>query len=376
MMAAMLLACAAAPLAWAGGGSAAAEAPRTRNVAILVYPGVEILDFAGPSEVLQAAGSFADHSGTPAFRLYTVGRGTAPVVSQRFIRITPDQTIADAPRPDILVIPGGASDALSQDPEMMAWIKKSATEAEVTLTVCTGVFPLAKAGLLDGLDITTFYNAVSHLRTEAPRATVHAGRRFIDNGRFITTAGVSAGIDGSLHLVARLLGRQVAERTAQYMEYRWAPEAYLASTYPYLNPSTDDDGRALQQAGVAEEQGDTAAAAREYRRLLERRPDNAAASYQLGRLLVGSRDYEGAYAAFAQAAASPGLAASASYNAACALALQKRKTEAVQWLEKAIAAGFSDPKAILSDPDLASLRDEPRVLALIVGAGSSPAPGQ
>ena len=232
----------------------AAAAPR--NVAIVIYEGVEILDFAGPAEVLAAAGGFASPGGGTALNVYTVSKSTKPLKSQGFIPIVPEYSIENAPRPDLVVVPGGNSGSITNDPEFFAWVKGAAGKAEVTLTVCTGAFVLAKAGYLDGKEITTWYGAVEKLQKAAPKSTVQAGRRFVDNGRFVTTAGVSAGIDGSLHVVARLFGRAVADQTARYMEYHWTPEPYLAKGYALLNPSTDEAGRRRQMAELERTSGD------------------------------------------------------------------------------------------------------------------------
>ena len=203
----------------------------TRNVAIVLYEGVELLDFAGPGEVFAAAADFGAVDGQSAFRVYTVATSKAPLTSQGFVRILPDFSTEDAPKPDLIVVPGGNSGALANDAHFMAWARQAFDGAEVSLSVCTGAFVLAKAGLLDGRTVTTWYGAIEALRKAAPRASVQEGRRFVDQGRVVTTAGVSAGIDGALHLVARLLGRDVADKTARYMEYRWTPEAYLVQTY-------------------------------------------------------------------------------------------------------------------------------------------------
>jgi transcriptional regulator GlxA family with amidase domain len=102
---------------------------------------------------------------------------------------------------------------------LIDWIKQASSQAELVLAVCTGALLLAKAGLLDGLEATTHHGAIELLREVAPRTTVHADRRFVDNGQVICSAGIAAGIDMSLHVVGRLLGREVAERTARQMEY-------------------------------------------------------------------------------------------------------------------------------------------------------------
>lgn len=196
----------------------AGDAPKRRNVAIFVHEGVELLDFAGPGEVFAAAG------GHKAFRVYTVAATKDPITSQRFLKVTPEFTLADCPKPDIIVLPGGATGIPLKDVKVIDWIKATAAEAEVVLSVCTGAFLLAKAGLLDDKEATTHWGSIDRLREAAPKTKVHADRRVVDNGKVVTAAGVSAGIDASLHVVSRLLGKEAAKDAARYMEYRWTPD--------------------------------------------------------------------------------------------------------------------------------------------------------
>lgn len=194
------------------------------NVAIVIQNRMELLDFAGPGEVFAAAGS----EDARPFRVFTVAATKDPITSQGFAEIVPDFSIDEAPRPDILVIPGGGHSNLINDPRMMAWIGRTARSAQYTLSVCTGALVLAAAGLLDDQEATTWYGAIDRLRAAAPRTVVHTNTRFVDNGTIITTAGISAGIDGSLHLVSRLLSPDAARGVAGYMEYdRWQPNAGL-----------------------------------------------------------------------------------------------------------------------------------------------------
>jgi transcriptional regulator GlxA family with amidase domain len=186
-----------------------------RKVAILVFPGVELLDFAGPGEVFAAAG---------AFDLVTVGVTTEPVVSQGFVTITPQHSIGTCPRPDILVVPGGGVGNVTSSAAFMDWIRATSATAEHVLSVCNGAIILAKAGLLDGLEATTHHSALAALRRSAPTATVHEDRRYVDNGKVVTAAGVSSGIDMALHVVSRLLSPESARLAAEYMEYRWQEE--------------------------------------------------------------------------------------------------------------------------------------------------------
>jgi transcriptional regulator GlxA family with amidase domain len=205
----------------AAGAAPAGAAVKTsgkRKVAIFIHEGVELLDFSGPGEVFASA----DHR--QAFEVYTVAASAGEVVSQGFVTIKPQYTFANCPPPDVVILPGGRTDVPLADPAVINWIKDSSQKAEVVMSVCTGAFLLAKAGLLDGREATTHWSAVASLRQEAPKTTVRENRRYIDNGKIITAAGVSAGIDASLHVVDKLLGREVAANTAHYMEYKWQPE--------------------------------------------------------------------------------------------------------------------------------------------------------
>ncbi|MBD2755288.1 DJ-1/PfpI family protein [Spirosoma sp. BT704] len=197
---------------------------KKRNVAIFIHNGVEILDFAGPSEVFAS---------TEGFAVYTVSLTKEPVISQGFIKIIPTYSLTDCPKPDIVVLPGGKTGPFIENKPLIDWIKHTATQAEVMLSVCTGAGLLAKAGLLDGKQATTFHSYIESLQRATPNAKILANTRFVDNGQIITTAGVSAGIDGALHVVAKLKGQAIAHQTARYMEYdKWKPEEGLI-----VNPS-------------------------------------------------------------------------------------------------------------------------------------------
>jgi transcriptional regulator GlxA family with amidase domain len=211
--------CAVLALAPDGRADGPAKDPKGRlNVAIFIHDGVELLDFAGPGEVFAAAG------GGTAFRVYTVATSRDPITSQGFLKVTPEFTLIDCPKPDVVVLPGGATGVPLRDPKVIDWVKVTAADADVVLSVCTGAFLLAKAGLLNGKEATTHWGSIDRLRAAAPKATIHADRRVVDNGKVVTAAGVSAGIDASLHVVGRLLGAPAAKETARYMEYRWEPD--------------------------------------------------------------------------------------------------------------------------------------------------------
>lgn len=188
-----------------------------RTVAILLFDDVEVLDFAGPFEVFAVTDELG---GGTRFNVITIGVVPGAIRARNGLKVVPDHTPESCPRVDILIVPGGAGTrALLRQPALIEWIHRRATTAEITLSVCTGALVLGRAGLLDGLRATTHHQNLGHLRAIAPAALVDSSQRFHDNGRIVTAAGISAGIDASLHLVARLLGDDVATATAIYMEY-------------------------------------------------------------------------------------------------------------------------------------------------------------
>ncbi len=187
----------------------------TKPLKVLFYlqNGVEVLDFAGPLEVFAAAG----------FDVATVSKTKSPITSQGVLKVIPDYDITDAPHADILAFFGGGDSNATNDPAVMQWVK-SYPAPQYYFSVCTGAFILGKAGLLDGLTVTTWHGRIEKLKLAVPQAKVLSNVRYVDNGRVITTAGVSAGIDGALHLVAKILGDDAAEQVAKYMEYdNWVP---------------------------------------------------------------------------------------------------------------------------------------------------------
>jgi putative intracellular protease/amidase len=344
----------------------AAETKRyTKNVAIVIYNGVEILDFGGPAEVFSSASGYGANGQEKAFNVYTVSRTKDAVVSQGFIDITPDYAIADAPKPDILVLPGGGSGSVTKDAAWMEWVKSSGLGAENVLTVCTGAFIAGKAGMLEGVEATTWYNAIPGLIKEFPNTRVQTGRRFVDSGKMITTAGVSAGIDGSLHVVARVLGRYVADRTAEYMEYKWSPESYLSAKYALLNPQLDDRGRTLQRAAIARREGNQEMAIGIYRGLLAEDRNDAESWLNLGRALHDLKRYPEAISAHQEAAKNAPQRGIALFNLSCEYALTGNRDKAIESAAKAIEAGYRVKWSYEEDDDLASVRDEPRFRELL-----------
>jgi transcriptional regulator GlxA family with amidase domain len=188
-----------------------------RNVAILVFDDVEVLDFAGPFEVFAVTDELNDRS---AFNVMTVAPQPGTVRARNGLKVVPDYALEACPQPNVLVVPGGAgARALMRSPVVLEWIQTRARRAEITMSVCTGALVLAKIGLLDGLRVTTHHLVIEELRGMAPAAIVDPSARFHDNGAVVTSAGISAGIDCSLHVIGRLLGDGAASATAAYMEY-------------------------------------------------------------------------------------------------------------------------------------------------------------
>jgi transcriptional regulator GlxA family with amidase domain len=183
------------------------------NVAILLFEGVELLDFAGPAEVFGVAGE------GQSFQVFTVAESTDLLRVMGGVTVKPDYAVKDAPKADVLVVPGGSMRNLGASGR--AWLKKSAKDTEIVMSVCMGAFLLADAGLLDDIEATTHRWGIENLKKAAPKCKVVTERRFVDAGKVVTTAGVTAGIDGALHVVERLYGKEVARWTAEeWMEYR------------------------------------------------------------------------------------------------------------------------------------------------------------
>jgi CubicO group peptidase (beta-lactamase class C family)/putative intracellular protease/amidase/DNA-directed RNA polymerase subunit RPC12/RpoP len=189
------------------------------SVAILLFNGVEIIDYTGPWEVFGQAG----------FDVHAVAESLKPVKTTFGQRVLPDYTFENCPPADVVLIPGGGvTDELLANAKVVGWIRTAGQNAKHVMSVCTGAFLLGKAGLLDGQTATTFHNSIDGLTRFAPKTKVVYDQRFVDNGKVITTAGLTSGIDGALHVVSRILGQGEAQATALGLEYRWEPESQYA----------------------------------------------------------------------------------------------------------------------------------------------------
>lgn len=226
-----ILACAllilAGTISLSAQSQAASQKPKL-NIAILIFEGVQIIDYTGPYEVLAGHGR----------NVYTVAEKAAPLTTSGGMRVIPNYTFENQPVPDIIIVPGGGNSipgakgrgvgAQLDNQNVIKWIQDNARRVKYVMSVCNGAFLLARAGLLDGLEATTFHGMIEDLKAFAPKTKVVTDQRFVDNGKIITTAGLSSGIDGALHLIEKLDGKGWAQIAAYGLEYDWRPDSGYA----------------------------------------------------------------------------------------------------------------------------------------------------
>jgi len=194
----------------------------SRHVAIAVFDDVEVLDFAGPFEVFSVTSWQQE---VKPFQVSLVAEKLQPVIARNQFSVNPHFTYDTHPPADIVLVPGGFGTRREMhNPVLLNWVKRHAVSAELVLSVCTGSFVLAAAGLLDHKPATTHHLRYDILRQTAPTCQVVENKRVVEAGNIITSGGIAAGIDMSLHVVAKLLGESVAQETARYMEYPFRPE--------------------------------------------------------------------------------------------------------------------------------------------------------
>jgi transcriptional regulator GlxA family with amidase domain len=199
---------------------------RSLTVAILVFREVEVLDFAGPFEVFSVASRVAHRDGDHAFAPFApllVSKSGGMVRARHGLDIVANASFGEVTTPDVLIVPGGVVTKPLGDDDTRDWIVRAHQTSLVTASVCTGALLLAKAGLLDGLAATTHWEDLDALKALAPKTDVRSDQPYLDQGRIVTSGGISAGIDMSLHLVGRMTTPDLAIRTARQMEYRWEP---------------------------------------------------------------------------------------------------------------------------------------------------------
>ena len=183
-------------------------------VAFVVSDGAVIIDFCGPWEVFRDVNILGRRDAP--FRLYTVSDSTSPIRAGGGMKIIPDYTFDNAPAPKVIVIPAQSKPSEA----MLEWIRRSSKNTDVTMSVCTGAFVLAKTGLLSGKSATTYHAAFNSFAMEFPNVQLKRGARFVENGNLASAGGLSSGIDLALRVVERYYGREVAQKTAYNMEYQ------------------------------------------------------------------------------------------------------------------------------------------------------------
>jgi transcriptional regulator GlxA family with amidase domain len=200
----------------------------TISVGIYLFKNVEVLDFAGPFEVFTTANRVSlrrSPDNDAPFKVFTIAKTTDVVQARAGLKTLPDFSLSECPRVDLLLVPGGVVDEEVQDEGVISWVQATAASAQLTASICTGAFILAKAGLLHQTKATTHWEDIDDLRIQFPEVQVQGGVRWVDEGRVVSSGGIAAGIDMSLHLVARLASRQLAEATARQMDVPYRSEA-------------------------------------------------------------------------------------------------------------------------------------------------------
>jgi transcriptional regulator GlxA family with amidase domain len=198
-----------------------------KRVGIVVFPDVEVLDFCGPFEVFSVTrlNEQARREEPSPFEVLLVAERASPVVTTGGMKVTPDHTLETCPPLDILVVPGGWGTRKEiKNAGLLAWIKARAGQVETLTSVCTGSMLLGQAGLLDGRHATTHWRSLQWMRDSFPAVTVEDKLHVVEDGNVLTSAGISAGIDMALRVVARYHGETVARNTARNMEYRYSDD--------------------------------------------------------------------------------------------------------------------------------------------------------
>ena len=192
---------------------------KAKKIGIFIFDDVEVLDFCGPYEVFNVVNDVSDRQ---IFEVFTISEEIRNVHARNNFVTVPHYSIDDAPKVDILIIPGGiGARKLLNNQRVLDWIQRMHREVELLLTVCTGSLVVAKTGLLKGLKSTTHHTTYNLLREIEPKTEVIENVKYVDNGKIILAGGISAGINMSLYVVSRLLGEDRARATAKEMEYDW-----------------------------------------------------------------------------------------------------------------------------------------------------------
>jgi transcriptional regulator GlxA family with amidase domain len=194
------------------------------NIGIYIYDDVEVLDFTGPYEVFTTAARVRmrqEPESQRLFEVFLIAEKADLVTARADFKVKPHYTLEDHPKVDVLIVPGGVHTNELEKSQVIGWLADLVPKTRLTASVCTGVFLLAKADLLDGQACTTHWEDIPELRLMFPLLDVKEDVPWADNGHIVTSAGISAGIEMALHLVTRLAGKDLALKTACQMQYTW-----------------------------------------------------------------------------------------------------------------------------------------------------------
>ncbi len=189
------------------------------NIGIYIYDDAEVLDFSGPFEVFSVAKRLEMND----WNVFLISETGSQVAARNNFLIQPHYSMSNHPDIDVLVVAGGIHTEEVKKENVIQWVSNISASAKLVASVCTGCFLLAEAGLLNGLSVTTHWEDIPDLRSRYPRLTVMENQRWVHEGKYITSGGISAGIDMSLFLVSDLASMALAEKTAKQMEYQWRP---------------------------------------------------------------------------------------------------------------------------------------------------------
>lgn len=187
------------------------------NIGIYMYEHAEVLDFSGPFEVFSTAKRISDQS----WQIFTIAETTNVVSARGDFQVLPHYSIDNHPKIDLLIVVGGDHTAELNKPNIIKWIASTAKACQLVASVCTGAFLLAKAGLINGKNVTTHWQDIEDLRQQFPQLKVMENQRWVTDGLYTTSGGISAGIDMSLQLVSVIGDNTLAKNTAKQMEYGW-----------------------------------------------------------------------------------------------------------------------------------------------------------
>jgi transcriptional regulator GlxA family with amidase domain len=191
-------------------------------VGIVLFENIEVLDFCGPFEVFSVTRLNEERrrEDPSPFEVLLVAEKKDTVVTTGGMKVIPDHTFESCPKLDILVVPGGWGTRKElKNPAMLNWLRMRASKVQTLTSVCTGSMLLGFAGLLDGCRATTHWRSLDWMRESFPAVTVEYDKHVVEDGRILTSAGISAGIDMALKVVARYYGEAIARATARHMEY-------------------------------------------------------------------------------------------------------------------------------------------------------------